>query len=144
MEALISVLIATAVILTITSIVRVLKLSKIEKRMETIEEKTSDLSDTVRRTYLELGNIDAQIKVTRNAVQNIYDSKDGNGPMWKVDALERAVGAVCHGMSANTYALLVDLMTAVEANDIDKLSSVVRSAQHMCRQYESADGKFGG
>ena len=119
MEALISVLIATAVILTITSIVRVLKLSKIEKS-------------------------DAEIKVTRNAVQNIYDSKDRDGPMWKVDALERAVGAVCHGMSANTYALLVDLVTAVEANDIDKLSSVVRSAQHMCRQYESADGKFGG
>lgn len=133
MAPLIPVLIATAVILTITSIVRVFKLSKIEKRMETIEEKTSGLSDTVRRTYSALDKIDAEIKFTRNAMQNIYDS------MQKIDALEQAVGAVCHGMGANTYALLVDLVTAVEANDIDKLSSVVRSAQHMCRQYESAE-----
>lgn len=144
MAPLISVLIATAVILTVTSIVRVFKLNKIEKRMETIETKTSNLSETVRRTYSALDNIDTEIKVVRNAMQSVYDSKDRNGPMQKVDALERAVGAVCHGMSANTYALLVDLVTAVEANDIDKLSSVVRSAQHMCRQYESAEGKFGG
>lgn len=133
MAPLISVLIATAVILTIISIVRVFKLSKIEKRMETIETKTSKLFDTVRRTYSALDIFGAEIKFTRNAMQNIYDS------MQKIDALEQAVGAVCHGMDANTYALLVDLVTAVEANDIDKLSSVVRSAQHMCRQYESAE-----
>jgi len=53
--------------------------------------------------------------------------------------LVAAVSAVAHGMSESTYKVFLELVTAVETNDVGRLSGVVRSAKHMCSQYEAAE-----
>jgi len=53
--------------------------------------------------------------------------------------LVAAVSAVAHGMGESTYRIFLELVTAVETNDVGRLSGVVRSAKHLCSQYETAE-----
>ena len=46
--------------------------------------------------------------------------------------------AICRGVSENTYSVLKSLIAAVEENDVNRLSDVVRAAKHMCGRFELA------
>ena len=107
-------------------------------RKEVLQNIRVNVNDTNRRVEMISREVDALDNRTGAGLKALGEIH-GLIASGKADSeLTGLVRAVAAGVSENTYRVFLELISAVETNDVGKLSGVVRSAKHLCSQYEAA------
>lgn len=105
--------------------------------VEKLKVRVEEAEDCARRTYRHIDNVDNRVGVVMKALSEVHGLvASGKANSELLDAV-RCVAAC---ISENTYKVFVDLIAAVETNDAGRLSGAVRSAKHLCAQYDAARG----
>lgn len=119
-------------------------LDKAVKTIEDVGEKVGQLplvmswTDEIRRSTKSIESNVNDIKhspATNNEQEVIAEFKQ------IADGIREQNVRLARGINKNTYDVLKLFIDAVESNNANSLSDAIRSAKHMCKQYEVANGE---